>query len=75
MKRVKVDLYGKLGQRITEGIPRGFPTRPVSRGRSTPAPTPVHCGDHDTDCSWGFARVKQMCDILRQQPVCDPSPL
>ena len=37
MKRVKVDLFGKRGQRTTEVTPQGFPTRPVNTGNSEPA--------------------------------------
>ena len=50
-------------------------------GRSTGVPL-LRClsshfdrGDHDTDCSWSFALVKQVCDILCQQSVRAGSPV
>ena len=41
MKRVKVDLFGKRGQRTTEVTSQGFPTRHVSTGNPEPQPLQI----------------------------------
>ena len=41
MQRVKVDLFGKRGQRTTEVTSQGFPTRHVSTGNPEPQPLQI----------------------------------